>query len=106
MISKGDDASSWFYTNTTNEQRIKLILDLRKSILSKFIDHNSVNELFDISSSRDGLLLFINRKIKLEEILKIPFSAILSEHNKNDGGSLRYKKKTKKKKTKKKKTKI
>ena len=38
----------------------------------------------------------------LEEILKIPFSAILSEHNK---GSLKYKKKSKREKSKKEKTK-
>ena len=102
MISKGDDAASWFYKNITNEQRIKLILDLRDSILSKFIDDKSVNEFFDISISEDGLLLFIKRILMLEEILKIPFSAILSEHNK---GSLKYKKKSKRKKSKRKKSK-
>jgi len=97
MISKGGDAGSWFYKNINNEQRIKLILDLRESILAKFIDDKSVNEFFDISISEDGLLLFIKRILMLEEILKIPFSAILSEHNKYYRGSLRYKKKSKKK---------
>lgn len=102
MISKGDDAASWFYKNITNEQRIKLILDLRKSILSKFIDNKSVNEIFDVSISEDGLLLFIKRILMIEKILKLPFSVILSEHNK---GYLKYKNKSKREKSKKKKSK-
>ena len=106
MISKGDDAGSWFYKNINNEQRIKLILDLRESILAKFIDANSVSEFFDISISEDGILLFIKRILMIEKILKIPFNSILSEHNK---GSLKYnkskRKKTKNKKSKKKKSK-